>query len=183
MPHVTSPTWGPPPSCKQTLISFAAVFRLVTQNSFPEECCVTSLITAAKETKVNRVCSTVTLPMEFEFFNFKGRQILQLRTQRSSESTLRFFFKKRQFCVTKFILVDPRISKLSTGRDLCVGNLLPSQPGAYRTLRLCQKCLCSKCISFSYPRYFLCVPPPGIQPNFVLPSPHSRRNIAVSLET
>ena len=177
MPHVTSPTWGPPPSCKQTLISFAAVFRLVTQ-----QCCVTSLKTAAKETiKVNRVCSTVILPMEF--VNFTGRQILQLRKQRSSESTLRFFFKKRQLCVTKFILVDPRISKLSTGCDLCVGNLLPSPPGAYRTLRLCQKCLCSKCISFSYPRYFLCVPPPGIQPNFVLPSPHSRRNIAVSLET
>ena len=78
MPHVTSPTWGPPPSCKQTLISFAAVFRLVT-------------ITATKETKVNRVCSTVTLPMEF--VNFTGRQILQLRTQRSSESTLRFFLK------------------------------------------------------------------------------------------
>ena len=168
MPHVTSPTWGPPPSCKQTLISFAAVFRLVT-------------ITATKETKVNRVCSTVTLPMEF--VNFTGRQILQLRTQRSSESTLRFFFKKRQLCVTKFILVDPRISKLSTGCDLCVGNLLPSRPGAYRTLSLCQKCLYSKCISFSYPRYFLCVPPPGIQPNFVFPSPHSRRNIAVSLET
>ena len=78
LPHVTSPTWGPPPSCKQTLISFAAVFRLVT-------------ITATKETKVNRVCSTVTLPMEF--VNFTGRQILQLRTQRSSESTLRFFLK------------------------------------------------------------------------------------------
>ena len=153
MPHVTSPTWGPPPSCKQTLISFAAVFRLVTQHSSGEECCVTRLKTAAKETKVSRVCSTVTLPMEF--VNFTGRQILHLRTQRSSKSTLRFFFKKRQLCVTKFILVDPRISKLSTGCDLCVGNLLPSRPGAYRTLSLCQKCLCSKCISFSYTRYFL----------------------------
>ena len=35
-----------------TLVSFAAVFRLVTQHSSPEECCVTSLKTAAKEIRV-----------------------------------------------------------------------------------------------------------------------------------
>ena len=44
--RVTSPTWGPPPPCKQALIvSFAAVIRVVTRHATllsGEERCVTS---------------------------------------------------------------------------------------------------------------------------------------------
>ena len=123
------------------LVSFAAVLRLVTQHSSPEECCVTSLKTAAKETKVNRVCSTVALPMLF--VNVTGRHFLQLRTQRSSESTLRFSFKKRQLCVTKFILVDPRNLQTINGLRFMRRKSAP-WPSACRTLSFCQKCLCCK---------------------------------------